>query len=65
MRKDKKKLKQDAVSIKFNGYSQEKSETRNSSMKQSMWSLIQTKIPAEVYLEENTNNNIEIARYSN
>jgi len=60
-RKDKKRLKRDAVPIKFNGYSQKESETGHSGMKQSMQSLTQTEIPAEVYLEENINNNVEMA----
>jgi len=49
MGKDKKKLKRDAIPIKFNGCSQEESETRNSGMKQSMQSLTQTEIPAEIF----------------
>jgi len=62
MGKNKKKLKRDTIPIKFNGCSQEKSEARNSGMKQSMQNLTQTEIPAEVYLEENINNNVEIAK---
>jgi len=63
-RKDKKRLKRDAVPIKFNGCSQKESETGHSGMKQSMQSLMQTEIPAEVYLEENINNNVEMANLS-
>jgi len=56
-KKDKKKLKRDAILIKFNS-SQKESEARNSTTKQSVQSLTQTEIPVEVYLEENINNNV-------
>jgi len=62
--KDKRRLKRDAVPIKFNGCSQKESETGDSGMKQSMQSLTQTEIPAEVFLEDNLNNDIEIAKLS-
>jgi len=62
MEKNKKKLKRDAIPIKFNGCSQEESEARNLGMKQSMQNLTQTEIPAEIYLEENINNNVEITK---
>lgn len=59
---DKKKLKRDAISIKFNGCSQKESETMNTGTKRSMQNLTQTETLVEIDREKITNNNVEIVK---